>query len=454
MVTRPGAAADALDDHYAALEARFTPSADSAYRRLVVPIGNADEPFHRWFHMKEAYSPYLFGRIASDLGISGRDALRVHDPFLGSGTTLTSALLGISGPIVDGSGSEVNPFLFLLSRAKLGVLSMNKGERSEVLQSLLEVSDAVASAASNEDCELTVPSLHAFGNENYLPRLQLLPLLRMRDAWKAIEQGVVRDMVGVALASCVEPSSRLRRDGRALRFQPEKRPEEPVAAFRERISQMLADVGSARPRGAASAMQGDALSGDGWPADGTADLVCFSPPYPNNIDYTEVYKLEAWYLELFTDSSEFRAHRHKTMRSHPSVKFAARSWSDLEDDPTAVAARFVAPVLEAIPDDRYRPQRERMVSGFASDGANVLARAFRALRPGGYVAYVVGNSRHGANGAEFTIAADILLAAIAAQLGFDVVEVKVARDLHRRGRHEHLRESVVFLQRPTQSGSL
>lgn len=64
-----------------------------------------------------------------------------------------------------------------------------------------------------------------------------------------------------------------------------------------------------------------------------------------------------------------------------------------------------------------------------------------------YLAFVVGNSVHGAGERRFVIAADILLGAIAELVGWRVEEIRVSRMLRRRAEDlEHLRESVVILR--------
>jgi hypothetical protein len=68
--------------------------------------------------------------------------------------------------------------------------------------------------------------------------------------------------------------------------------------------------------------------------DGWATLSCFSPPYLNCIDYTELYKIELWLMEHIASQEQFRETRLGTLRSHPSVKFPARnSFAGHEDEP-------------------------------------------------------------------------------------------------------------------------
>ena len=63
----------------------------------------------------------------------------------------------------------------------------------------------------------------------------------------------------------------------------------------------------------------------------SVDLIVTSPPYPNNIDYSEVYKLELWLMGFIRSNEEFLKLRKTTMRSHPT--------SDLE---TALDPDFLA----------------------------------------------------------------------------------------------------------------
>lgn len=437
----------ALEEQYSILEERFRPTADANYERLVVPQGNTDEPIHRWFHMKEAYSPYLLPRVLKDLGLSGRDQLRIHDPFLGSGTTLLAGLLAADSPHVLGSGSEINPFLRLLARTKLDAAGASSGDREMAANQLDETGAALVALCAKSRKKPAAPSLAAFNDSRFFGSRELNHLLLMRDHWASMPSGRVKDLVGIALASCVEPCSRLRRDGRALRYAEGRVPEDPRILVLERLAAISEDLRSVASRGSTAVVGASALERGSWPRSEAVDLVCFSPPYPNNIDYTEVYKLEAWYLGLISDTAAFKSERDATVRSHPSIVFSERSSSDLPDGVLKTVKALADPLVAAVPEDRYKRQRVRVIEGYLEDMATVLCHAHDVLAAGGSAVYVVGNSRHGSPSAHYTIASDILMASIAESVGFEVDQVKTARSLHRRGRHEHLRESVVVLRK-------
>lgn len=260
-----------LDEHYAALEQRFPPQLGGDYERLVVPMGNAEESVHRWFHMKEAYSPQLLDRVLKDLNLTGEAQLRLHDPFAGSATTLVSGLLAADGPEIVGSGSEINPFLHLLASTKTTVLSLPTSARRKLANDLGTAAAQCTERAVRPGRAPSAPTLAAFANSDYFPRAQLAQLLRMRTVWQDLPNGSSKDLLAIALAGSVEGCSRLRRDGRALRYTPSKEPEGAVAALERRVARIIEDLLTVVPRGSASVVTGTALDEATWPPD--IDLV-------------------------------------------------------------------------------------------------------------------------------------------------------------------------------------
>jgi hypothetical protein len=179
------------------------------------------------------------------------------------------------------------------------------------------------------------------------------------------------------------------------------------------------------------------------------DLFLFSPPYPNNIDYTEVYKLENWFLDFIGSNAEFTNQRLRTVYSHPSIRrgevFPDPRLSRVEE---AAILALIEPVLAAVPVDRYRHGRRQMIGGYARDMYLALRNARDRLTEGGRLVYVVGNSVHGGDSDQFIIAADLLIARLGEIAGLRVDTLVVARRLRRRSViSEFLRESVVFLSR-------
>lgn len=440
-------ATDLADSHYDALQRRYPVMVTGDYERLVTASGNALEPVHRWFHVKEAYSHLLLERVIKDTGLGAQTSeLVVHDPFAGSGTTLASAgdYARASGVApVRASAVEANPFLHLLA-------SVKGASYSEDRPPLLPLAKRIIAAISQGRVEpAAAPTLSTFGNREYFSEAACLGLQTLTSAIAQArtedEDALALDALTVCVAAAVEPSSRLRRDGRALRFAPEKRSEDPLQVFAEKAHQMHADWSPVRGFSATVA-HGDARD-RGPGSDGSTDLVVFSPPYPNNIDYTEVYKLENWQLGFFRDSAEFSRQRHRTLRSHPSVRFE-RPYQFESTDLAEAVKRLIEPICAAVPESRYKASLLRTIRGYTDDMLDVVAESARLLRPGGHLVYVVGNSYHG--GADgLVVAADLIIAGLAELCGLEVTCMDIARvPKRRRTQSTYLRETVVFARKP------
>ena len=179
------------------------------------------------------------------------------------------------------------------------------------------------------------------------------------------------------------------------------------------------------------------------------DLILTSPPYPNNIDYSEVYKLELWLLGFITDSQSFLNLRKSTFRSHPTCESeAALPTGFLEASTRGNWGRILSGLISRS-NAAGQMWRSRVITGYFADLWTSIVEHFEVLRPGGYDVIVVGNSLHGSAGAPCLIPTDLVVAMMGLSLGFECNKVHVARPLKRRLSGNHfLRESVIILRQP------
>lgn len=429
-----------LDAHYERMSNLYQVDDAPEYGPLVVPTGNSIAPVHRWFTVKEGYSAGLLERIKKDIDFKGNSAT-VADAFTGAGTTLISTLLDESLTKRHAVGTEINPFLHFVASTKVN--SVLKPPRD--LERLLDfVADAPLGGRLHAP-----PALHAFHQTEYWPGTSLADLTQLRTHLASWRGSAGTKALGLlALLAAAEPASALRRDGRALRYVPDK-PRVSVRSLMLRtLENMMADIEHVKQVGgelSATVALGDGrrLAEQRWK---NADLVLCSPPYPNNIDYTEVYKLEGWLYGAYADEKAFRAQREATMRSHPSITFPDRAVASAHRD--AVDA-FTTPILDAVPNDRYQRARQQMIAGYCADLIEFLDGARATVRKGGNVVVVVGNSAHGPADEAFVVAADLAVAELGRAVGLECTRIAVARYPRRRKvDHPLLRESVVFLKRP------
>ena len=439
--------APTLDEYYTEIASGLNVTLNPDYAPLVVPNGNSAKPLHRWFHLKEAFSCDLLHRVLKDLGDLNSDELQVLDPFAGVGTTAASVLtMATSGDLRRPSvyGIEANPFLHLVSSSKLRA---HQEDRPEVLR----LARRIAATSLQSNAEHQPPNLSTFHDKRYFDAANLQYLLRIRQSIENLierdGQSLTSNLLQVALGSVVETIANLRRDGRALRFTKKTIADHPIDIFLDRCERIEEDIPIRL-----SQVQGKIVHGDGVtmnqidnPA-GCFDLIIFSPPYPNNIDYTEVYKLENWFLGFITNANEFRQQRLTTLHSHPSISRPARiPHPDLTNHENTRLSDLLEPVISALPSDRYRRGRHEVIEGYVLDMYRTLRSARDRLKPGGRLVYIVGNSAHGRSDSQFVIAADLLIAASARLAGLEVERLEVARQLHRRScSSPFLRESVVF----------
>jgi hypothetical protein len=438
-----------LEEHYRKLESALPVTNSGNYATLVTPNGNSTEPIHRWFHFKEAFSHRLVHRILKDDEVVPLGAaLALYDPFTGSGTSAVSSAQLVQSGDLDSAhfwGRESNPYLHLLASAKLQLLQDPPSDF------ITFAGTVVAEALAPKARKAPIPDLSTFRRPEYFDTERLHRLLALKAAiQRCSEPGdQLATLARVCLAAAIEPSSNLRRDGRTLRYAPNKSVSDPIKQFIEVAEKVHEDSPAHRTEITGKILLEDSRSSNPDSAElGKVDLAVFSPPYPNNIDYTEVYKLEAWLLGLIEDQTQFAAQRRRTMRSHGSL-----TWDDdYEFERSAALAQMSSlldPLLGAIPaGDRYYQKRRQLVLGYADDMRRVIQSIYDRLRVGGVMACVVGNSLHGRPPNQILIAADLLIATIADMCGFVVTRLEVARyPSRRRTESAFLRESVVFARK-------
>lgn len=428
-----------------------------------------DAPVHRWFLYKEGYSPRLLGTVL-DL-LSADRGLNVIDPFGGVATT---ALAGLEDPRVSEVRSvEYSPLAHFVGCVKLSWPGLDR-------RRLLSLFGAALDYPSTG--EVVVPQLAAFSNPEIFRHQRLRALLRARDHVRVLPRASSqeRDFFLLGLAAVIEDLSGAMKDGRALRILRHRtRRASSLAAHTPALpahgpvkrslagqwTAMLADLasmaeaaGSRRVKPAAH-LSGDARalkdvhlpSGQRAFPDDWADVACFSPPYLNCIDYTEVHKLELWMLGHVTNEQEFKDVRLGTLRSHPSVRFPPRTYFQDVEDPVI---DLIEGASAWISEHGARREVGPVVQQYFEDMLEAWREQHRVLKSGGAAACVVANSTFSRRETKrdgtieelwrLPVLTDVILAHLARIAGFAKVQLWKARDLRPRNvRAGCARESVV-----------
>lgn len=423
------------------------------YANLVVPNGNSSRAVHKWFKYKEAFSADLVGHIlrTQDVEASTGRAVRLLDPFCGVGTGLLSAqLLAETTYRVEAIGIECNPFSAFVAKTKLSWPRIDPRRLRRLAAAIL--------ARESSSPDSPIPVLSSIRSGRCITPYMARQLVAARRKIEALNPGPERDALLLGLSASIEVVSKVRRDGRALRIvsKPRTTLNRVLARWWETIA---SDVESLQ-RDCQKPSDAEVLLGDGRrPAtvgvqDGTVDLIVTSPPYPNNIDYNEVYKLELWFMGFAETSEEFLSLRRETFRSHPTCS-APQSETEYEKTFKGLLAEGpLADLLGVVSRRASRLDREcsrgrsKVLLGYAYDTWCSLRAHLATLKRGGRAIYVVGNSLHGGPESPYLVPTDLMLARLGELVGFRVEQIVVARPLLRRLAGNHfLRDSIVFLRK-------
>jgi hypothetical protein len=337
-------------------------------------------------------------------------------------------------------GVEINPYLQFVASTKLDWHRYNPAYMMR------------AAAVSTNGLRLkqapSIPTLSTVNNEKFITRRDLRLLLELREKVRvATGTRVERRPLLLGLAAASERIFKLRKDGRALRFTPR---DEKISVYDEvtmrwtEISEDL-QLGRERPPTDYRVEIGDGRRADGLFSGRHFDVIMFSPPYLNNIDYTEVYKIELWLLGFLKSQAQMVAQRQRTFRSHPSCLFP-----QFKDAHTKETIEVLGPSFERLLEYASRAERwrRRLFAEYFADMFRTLRACRRLLVPGGRVLLVIGNSVHGTADEPIPVATDVWTARLASAAGLKVEKLIVGRYLPRRRLGKSLlRESVIVMSK-------
>jgi DNA modification methylase len=398
-------------------------------------------PRHRWYVIKEGFSPEVFKSAAESIKLSKEEA--VLDPFCGSGTVpLTASLHGHAA-----LGIEVNPFLAFVSRTKL-----TQGRPGPVRKHLPAVLKGLRRGATSQ---LESYSTFSETKDSAKWLFNRSVLRSFEGGWSASLQcpQPASDLLKLSLLGAAMDNCNATADGKCLRYRKhwttakfgKSSFEE---AFEGRIDNMCADLKLADvPRADSNILGGDARKV--MASNGQRFKLCVtSPPYLNSFDYSDVYRPELFLGKFVGSNAELATIRKSTIRSHVQA-----NWELPE------RASFGQLFTNVIKDVRSRSEIlwdhriPSMIQAYFEDMERVLLRLRRLAAPGAAVWIVVATSAY----AGVEVPVDFIIAEIAERSGWFLSDVGVIRHLRSSGQHVnklgeevtralHLRESVVILK--------
>lgn len=403
-------------------------------------LGLDSLPRHRWYFVKEGFSPQLVENAIQIEGVKKGQTLL--EPFSGGGTV---ALVGASAGL-NVKALEVNPFLRFLSSAKL------KNASVESFKSLCSEVERVIRRPKISPLE----GFSTFTKGNRWERW-LFPteVLRGFEAGRQLltpASTPPRALAKLALIAAAMDCCNAARDGKCLRYRSEWATEEASLhdlqiRFRARVEAMQEDLSAHQlPHTLSSVAGGDTrvLLQD---MTQKFDLCVTSPPYLNSFDYSDVYRPELFLGGFVESNKDLMKVRLSCVRSHVQA-----SWDAPKRSEFGSLYRDCIDRINERSDALWDQRIPKMVQAYFEDMEKILRQMRHRANPNAAVWLVVSTSAY----AGVEVPVDLILAEIGQRVGWYLREVGVLRYLRSSSQHvKHvqdetrksvpLRESVVIL---------
>ena len=399
-----------------------------------------NEPRHRWYWVKEGFSPFLVQTAMETEKCCPTDL--VVDPFCGSGTVALEALRRQ----MSTAGAEVNPFLAFAANAKTltppktSVSTWHDRARQAIFRGNYSPLIGFSTFAKTR-------RKRGLFNQSVLKGFQ--------SAWRSLvgAPDETRDLLRLCLLRSALDCANFSRDGKALRYRAalmERRfgRNEFAAAFSSRVADVIEDIDAElNPPTSPHIELTDSRHGLSKSFQGFK-LCVTSPPYLNSFDYTDVYRPEMFLGGFVRCAGELRELRHRTVRSHVQASWELPVESDF--GPLFLECHEAIKAERANLWDKRIPE---MVQAYFEDLRAVLRTLRARARPDAAVWLVVSTSAY----AGVEIPVDLILAHLGTQVGWNLRDVHVLRHLRSSGQHQRglsslggqsgtpLRESLVIL---------
>ncbi|MBS2773169.1 hypothetical protein PNH38_17460 [Anoxybacillus rupiensis] len=424
---------------YEAIEKKFHVKHNTSLSSLIVtPSDNKESPIHNWYNFKEGYSKNILENVLQFSNI--KEPIHLLDPFCGSGTTILSSMIDVENwDIKSAIGIEVNPFIHFIAQTKSNFHHIDSGIVYNFIN-FLKKQELYEPIKQEEIPDLSTFQ-KAYSHNTLVQLINLKKIIRNYFNCESFEY----DFCLLAFASILEETSCMRKSGRALKIVREVMDYDVKKHYLTKLYSMINDLNYPL----LNTPKVEILNYDIRNSSVLSqvkekfNLIVFSPPYLNQFDYTEVYKLELWMLDYVKNQEEFKSLRRKTLRSHSSLKFDETNIYQKHD------SKLIRQIAKFIDNADKKESFHRTIKGYIDDMYITLSNISNLSQNNAVIACVVGNSLFGSSKKNnfMPVATDLIISEIADDIGFEVIEIQKIRNLTRRGlSFPYGRESIIFMR--------
>lgn len=405
-------------------------------------------PVQRWYPYREGYSIRLVNTFVKELNITAN----TFDPFVGSGTTLLASRINN----LKSFGVDVNPISVLVAKVE------NEHYTKEDLDTFSKEIEIIGNLEKSEEDYDTLFYLA----DRVFNKDILRSLLQFKYHIRTIENEKVRRLFFVAWLSIIEDVSNIRKEGNGIKYKNRKRtptgyvniekeaweqqnfPNDKFHFVKTKIIKQLEIIlndlqynyGSCEIK--PEIFLGSCLEFEKYFSD-EIEFSFFSPPYCNCFDYFEIHKVELWLGDFVNSHKDLRSLRISGFRSNTNA---------LDKKVVTYKNEYVENLIGLFDSTNlWNKKIPSVVRGYFDDMHTLLGKIYQRTCKKGLVGIVVGNSAYSG----VIIPTDLLIAAIAREVGFTVKSLFIARHLTTSSQQKkeleslknYLRESIVLLQK-------
>jgi hypothetical protein len=375
---------------------------------------NKDVPFLNIYPYEEAFSFTLVSDLLDRFEANKNDY--VLDPFCGLGTTLFTATVRT----IPSVGVDRLPFAWIMAKTLPTFLLLKRGETKSVWKELLSSIGTCAPAPVAD-----VPIMRVAFQENILSKLR-----KMKTAIDRLPE-FYKNIFLALFFSILEECSLTVKVNRYPKVIAGKRGSNPTNVMNKKVEMVEKSVAENKFPPIDTDDMPDVFLGDtknlSLPFRRPPTLMITSPPYADKIDYAQSYILELcfYFVRNYEDYKKLqqqllRSHTHSRLHkgekpSHPAV----------EEIVNVLRNCVTSPVID-------------MITAYFLDMETVIEEWYHTLSTRARAALVVDNLFH----ENVMIPVDLILSDIAAETGFIIEKVIVAR--YRKKSNIPIRQSILL----------
>ncbi len=406
-----------------------------------------DDSIHRWYNFILGYSDQFVGAVLDHFDV--KPGHLVLDAFCGTGTTLVECRKrGIRSVGIDAS-----PLGCFVSRVKT-----DASLTSEQIESLLpQVRTRYLRRLRSSARYLAEGTFQYLERSGMLDRgwISEVPLRKAiclkRAITSSVSPGIVRDALLLALVSDLPKKIANMKFGPEIYCGKPKADVDVWSVFESGARRMIDDLRAyaKKDKNDALVIEGDSRNCNSLlvshEVEGIDFAIC-SPPYPTEHDYTRNTRLELAFLDMVSSKACVRTIKESMIRSHTKGLYKA------DTDGMLLPKNSTISILSAQIEEKCKGKTHgfarlypRVVEEYFGGMRRHMSELFKALKPGGAAAFVVGDQ---ASYVGVSVPTADLLRELANEIGFEAEEPLLWRQRWVTKTSKTIDENVLVIRRP------